>query len=441
MRKLFALLAALVLLTAAVCAAGESGPDLYDLYTVAETGEVWAGIAVPIMEGVAAGSPASVPENSRNLAVWDGSVFRPVSMGLVTGNGKLLVLLYDTDGEKPAIPEYPFIAAGTVLEVQDLLVRTGDRMKSRINREVYDAAALSWQGMDCLLLTLSGDAEPGSPLLTKDGKLAGIIAAEYAEGDYRYVALTVDTIYGCIQEAAALLEGTEEEISAGPEGYTVTIDAGLVTFDWSGMQLPEVPEGKKLYHIVADADNSYLNYTEVTEGLTSLSMILTPGRTYVSGLEAFAGAPDNVPQNYEVTQMPEAEPLTDHQFESREFDIADLTAKGEGDMPAPVSEVTEALLRSGNACINSVSAYDYTGSYEEATMLISLTAPDGSDYRYESVWYYDGSIRENDAWYVSFTDSGLLEMLNENGYPEGGYVLTLYIGGKLADSYTFTLIK
>ena len=45
----------------------------------------------------------------------------------------------------------------------------------------------------------------------------------------------------------------------------------------------------------------------------------------------------------------------------------------------------------------------------------------------------------NDAWSVPFEETGLLDMLNANGYPKGVYLLTYYIGGKLADVYTFEL--
>ena len=78
---------------------------------------------------------------------------------------------------------------------------------------------------------------------------------------------------------------------------------------------------------------------------------------------------------------------------------------------------------------------------ENHSLLIALTAPDGSNYRYESGWYYDPSIMEKDEWYTSLDDTGLLEMLDESGYPEGIYEMAMYIDGKLADSFSFTLIK
>ena len=110
-------------------------------------------------------------------------------------------------------------------------------------------------------------------------------------------------------------------------------------------------------------------------------------------------------------------------------------------MPVPAEKITESLLRSSRACFYSVSSYEVTEKTENSTLLVSLTAPDGNNYRYESGWYYDPSIQERDEWYVSLEETGLLEMLNGSGYPEGTYVLEMFIDGKLADSFSFELAK
>ena len=68
-----------------------------------------------------------------------------------------------------------------------------------------------------------------------------------------------------------------------------------------------------------------------------------------------------------------------------------------------------------------------------------MTDPNGVNYRYESSWMYDMLYQKNDTWAVSLDDAGLLEMLNANGYPKGTYVVTMYIGGEYADSFTFEL--
>ena len=440
MRKFLALLGLLMLISAGLAFAEET-PDLYDLYDAGEAGKTWIGTAVPIRDGVAVTSPVGLPRQVNRLEIWDGGAYRTVTAALSVADGKILVLLHETDGGKPAIPAYSLLEAGTVPGSGELMVRSGDWMRSRINRAVYDAAVIEWNNREAMVLTLSGDTTVGSPLVTKDGKLAGIVTAEYAEGMNRYVALTVPEITNCLNEAAAILNGVQAA-DTRPEGYTVTAEGNEVTFDWSGVQLPEAKEGETLYHILADYESTYLNYSEITEGETSITYYLTPGRTYVSGIAAFSDVPHGLPEELAVTVMPPAEPMTEHQFSSAVFAIGEIQADASPeDMPTVPAEITEALLRSGRACIYSVSSYTVDGRTEDVPLLITLTTPDGDNFRHDSGWYYDASIMEKDEWYTNFDDTGLLDLLNQDGYPEGTYELTMYIDGKLADSFSFTLIK
>ena len=442
MKKWTALFITLVMLITAGTVFAETRPDLYDLYDAADDGKTWIGTAVPIMDGVAVTSPVGLPEKVSGVEIWDGTAYRAVTLALPVADGKILVLLHETDGEKPGIPAYDYLEAGIVPQAGNLMVRSGDWMLSRINRAVYDASVISWNNREAMLLTLSGDTTVGSPLITADGKLAGIITAEYAEGLNRYVALTVPEITACLQEAAGLLDEPEPLADNRPDGYTVTMEGNLVTFDWSGVKLPEIAEGEKLYHIVADSESSYLTYVEVTEGVTKSTMLLTPGRMYVSGLAGFADLPDDLPQQVALTSLPEAEPMTDYGFKSQVLAIAELPEDApKGTMPTVPEQISETLLRSGRACIYSVSSYTVDQAMEDFTLLISLTAPDGSNYRYESGWYYDPSVMEKDEWYTLLSETTLLDMLNESGYPKGTYEMAMYIEGKLADSFSFELIK
>ena len=442
MKKWTVLLIALVMLFSAgtVIAETAASPDLYDLYDETETGKTWIGTAVPVMDGVAVASPVGLPEKVTMLEIWDGTAYRPVSAALPVADGKVLVLLHETDGAKPAIQAYSFLNSGIAPQTGDLMVRSGDWMRSRVNRAVYDASVISWNGKEAMLLTLSGDTVIGSPVVTTDGKLAGIILAEYAEGVNRYVALTVPEISVCLQEAAGILDAPETDNR--PEGYQVTMKGNEVTFDWSGVSLPEVKEGEKLYHVLVDSESSYLNYMEIDENTTAITMLLTPGRTYLSGLGAFAETPDDLPEQIAVTALPEAEKLTEYEFKSLVFAIAEMPeGADETTMPTATTQVTEELLRSGRACMLSSSSYKVDKKMEGFSLLVTLTAPDGSNYRYESQWYYDPELMGEDEWYTRMTDTGLLDMLDRNGYPDGIYEMAMYIDGKLADSFSFELIK
>ena len=446
MKKLLALLLALMMLITAGASFAETAwtPDLYDLYDQANDGLVWVGTAIPITGGVAITSPVGLPEKINELEIWDGAAYRKVSGMLPTADGKILVLLHETDGGKPGFPAYDFADAGAVPPADSLMVRSGDWMRSRVNRAVYDASVITWNNRAAMLMTLSGDTAIGSPVITRDGALVGIVTAEYAEGVNRYVALTVSEITKSLEEAVRLLEETEGIAENRPEGYEITMKDNTVTFDWSRMELPQVAEGETLYHIVADSESSYLTYMEVTDGIVHTTMLLTPGRTYISGFAGFAGTPDDLPEQAAITTLPEAEPMTDYDFKSLAFTLAELPdAEGilKGEMPTPVTEITEEFLRSGRACFYSATSYNVDRELDNHSLLVTLTDPEGSNYRYESGWYYDPSIMQKDEWYTSMDDSGLLEMLNGSGYLDGIYEMAMYIDGKLADSFSFKLIK
>ena len=73
------------------------------------------------------------------------------------------------------------------------------------------------------------------------------------------------------------------------------------------------------------------------------------------------------------------------------------------------------------------------------SLLITLTDPAGNNYRYESEWMYDYRLTKDDTWAVALNETGLLDLLNGSGYPAGIYEVAMYIGGALADSFTFEL--
>ena len=74
-------------------------------------------------------------------------------------------------------------------------------------------------------------------------------------------------------------------------------------------------------------------------------------------------------------------------------------------------------------------------------LLVTLTSPDGSNFRWESGWVYGPAYKERDEWYVRMSETGLLDLLNQAGYQDGTYEMCMYIDGKLADSFSFILAR
>ena len=439
MKKWFVLLLCLALLACAAAMAEEetpqAAPDLFDLYRVREDGAEWLGTAIPIQDSVVMTSAACLPEDMGTLVITDGSAAWDPIFVLYDDTETVAVVFYSIEESRPAIGGFAVESDGLTFDPQFSYVRVGDEMYSRMNREIYSAAAIRWRERPCLLLNLSGPAAPGSPVISDSGELTGMVVAEYAEGTDRVVVFPAGEIRRCLAEVAKKLESPDSGLQENPpEGYTVTVERNEVVFDWSGMALPETAEGESLYLVVADVANEYLTYMEIMDGETATIMCLTPGRAYISGILASKGMPAELPSRYVTTELPAAEKLTSYHFRSQ------ICALVESDKtPVPLTEVTEEQLRSGKLFFYSKSTYIVDQTIENLSLLVTLTAPDGQNYRYVSSWVYDPSYMKNDAWGIQINETGLLEMLNQNGYPRGTYELAMYIGGELADSSTFEL--
>ena len=440
MKKWVALWVAVMMLLAVGAAeeTQQAAADLFDLYVYEGDGMRWAGTACPLTEGLLV-TTASIGRRN-GLVVTDGHAVWNAEVAYTENAGLLTVVMFDTEEVSPQTGCFQLPAFGENLKGDSLHVRSGDAEGSRILRTVQKVGRIQWQGQECLQVTLSGSAEIGSALLTDEGELAGILIAQYGEGENRYIAMGAESIYRAAAEAAQELQSLDLT-SSGPEGYTVTAEGNLVTFDWSGMENGETEAGKSRYLVVADMNNSFLNYFPAEGTDTSVRLLLTPGRTYVSGMTVTEEAPDDYPEQYVVTALAEAEKLTDYGFRSRACLLAEAPEAGlqEGEKPLPAKQITEELLRSGRVYFYSTSTYDVDREIEGETLLVTLTAPDGNNYRYTSGWIYSPDYEQEDTWFVNLEESGLLDMLNRSGYPAGVYEMAFYVGGKLGDSFTFEL--
>ena len=438
MKKRVLLLLAALLLVFSCSFAEETRPsELLDLWDYGAESPVWISSAVPVTEGIAMISTASLPENTDQLVVSDGVNFWEVHAVIPDRDGRLATVCFDEDETKPCrYTAWPFLFPRDNLQVSDCIVRDADEWGSRINRGVLGAEEVVRNGEPCCLLTLTGPVSPGSPVLGTDGRLLGIITAEWAEGVNRYLAALPETLAVSLTDAAMLLDGVPGWGEA-PEGLTVTLRKNLAIIDWSEMTLPEKAEGESLYLLLVDSGNGYFNYVPAETNIRTVSYLLTPGRLYFAGIVASAGAPDSVPAEYKCFSVPRVKPLTDYGFRPLVTAIAEEQEKGKA--PVPVTEVTEELLRSGRAFFYSSSTYRVTEKVEGKSLLVSLTDPQNMNYRYESSWLYGPEYMENDTWYISLEDTGLFSFLEDSGYPKGVYRMAYYVDGDLADSFEFEL--
>ena len=414
-------------------------PDLFDLFDYSGESMSWVGLAVPLSDNILVTSAANVPAKADALAVSDGITMSEADSVIPDHAGIVALVVCKEDPMPFRRKPYSFVQNDMEWNPRTLTVRSGDGQGSRLNRYVEEMTRMTWMGYDSVLLRLSGPVFPGSPMLTEGGELAGMVVAEYGEGENRFVALTADGMIHAIGDA---ISGQQPETAGNPlEGYRVTVEKNEVFFDWSQADPGEGQPGEQLYLVVADTGNSYINYARIDQGETSARMVLAPGRTYLSGLIWSFGAPESLPEKYEITSLPEAGPLTDYGFVSLQCSLAEEPAEGlkNGELPLPLENVTEELLRSGRLHFYSSSMYDVPERIDGLTLLITLTAPSGENYRYLTGWIFDPSYMREDSWSVPLSDTGLLETLNRKGYSAGTYEVAFYVDGKLGDSFTFDL--
>ena len=444
MKKVLALVLALILVSVLPAFAEEETPqrekDLFDLWDYEGESMRWLGFGTPIGDGLLLASPAGLPETPDHLAVSDGTSVWEVKAILPDSTGALALVCYDPEKTQPRYDSWTLMPYGAAVSADACYIRSGDDLGSRINHRVLSAQPLTWKGRACFLLAVEDEVPPGSPVLTSDGELAGIVVADYAEGSRLVLAVSSLSIAESLTEASSLLSNLPAW-SDPPEGLQVTLDRNLATIDWTGMTLPEKAEGETLYMVIVDTGNDYLNYYAAESEERTAVMLLTPGRFYLAGIVASKGTPDSTPEQFVTFSVPAARRLTEYHFRSVVCAIAESPEGGlkNDEAPVPVTEVTEELLRSDRAWFFSTSTYEVTEQISDRTLLVTLTDPNGVNYRYESYWLYAPEYMEEDTWYLNLREQGLTSSLDRNGYPRGVYEMAFYVDGELADSFTFEL--
>ncbi len=430
---------ATVLMIPTVKAAGTEGIDdgLLDVYACSNGGRRWIGTAVPLAPESLLASGLAEIEDGETLEIIDGvSVWVPVET--IRDQWGLVTLILLQDDPEPALPSvYHLLNMNTPFVPSEFTVLSPEGEGRRQRIDVLESAETHWQDLTCLLVRLSGEASIGAPAVGGDGAVAGLIVARYAEGPNRYLMLPVT---GLVQALADISARASQLTNKGaPEGLKVTTEDNQVTIDWSEAELPQA-DGASAYLVITDVENLYLTYVRADSENRATQLQLTPGRTYIAGLVASAGPPSALPEQYAVIAMPEAKPLTANHFRPVLTALTEdpVQAAAEGREPRTLDRVTEDQMRNGEAYFYSASRYEVTEQSSQP-MLLSLTAPDGSNYRMESGWIYDPSLQEEDVWWMPMTETGLLDFLNRDGYPAGVYQVDLYIGGALADSFRFEM--
>ena len=420
-------------------AAAEQPADLLSLWDRGETA-AWAASGIPISDGILLTSLIVKDIPAERLVISDGTRQWGAAAVIPDEEDGFAVVFYNPADVPARYGVWPLMPLGDSVSAASCRVYYGDSEGSRILRGVTEAEEISWQGKRCYLLSLTGPAPAGSAVLTADNQLAGIVTAEWADGVNRVLVLPAEGIAWGVTGVAGLLA----ELPAWaepPEGLTVSMVKNRVTFDWSAMTMPETKDGEQVWMVLMDTGNNYLTSFPADMEERGLSVLLTPGRFYIMGPVVSADHPSELPASYVPVYVPQAEQLKEYRFRPVLTAVAEAPEEGlkEGEKPVPVTEVTEELLRSGRAYFYSCSAYEVAEEIQGKSLLVTLTDPNGSNYRYESGWIYSPDYMAEDIWYLPLNDTRLTDALNANGYPAGVYRMAFYVDGDLGDAFEFEL--
>lgn len=441
MKKILLLVLAVTLALAGLSSAlaeegKEPDPALFEILEDDGGNVTRIASAVPVAIGVVVAPATLLPADHDRLAVSDGETSWPVQAVIPDGTGSVAMIFYSPQENPARYGFWPFMPWGSDAAAESCHVLREDGVEPGVtaSEEIFR------QGKCWFLFTLTEPAPAGSPVLTADGQLAGIVTAEWAEGVNRVLVMPTIELVAELSRAAALL-GNLPDWREAPKGLNVTVVKNLVTIDWKEMALPEKKEGETLYLLLVDTGNSYLNYFPAETETRSLTIPLVPGRFYLAGVAASAATPDAMPEDYAVFSIPQAEKLTEYNFHPVVTAIAEAPEGGlkEDENPVPVTEVTEELLRSGRAYFYSHSTYEVAETVSGKSLLVTIIDPNGVCYRYESSWIYMPEYAAEDIWFLNLKDTGFTTAMDHNGYPLGVYQVAYYVDGDLADSFTFEL--
>ena len=235
-------------------AAGKEKHDVFDIYDLSGELYVWKGTALPLLPGVLLTSAANLPAETEHIGLSDGNGMWEARAVLPLFQGRTAFILFDAETEPPAVTPWPLMVSRSPTAARDIYVYHVTGAGDRIYRSVSGISPQGPEDADGMVLMLKAEAAPGDPILTDGGELAGMITAEYAEGEYRYSAVSAQGILNLLAQLYSLNEN-DGFTSCPDEGFEVTREENRVTFDWSGVQ-KETEEGQRLWLVIHDTGNN-----------------------------------------------------------------------------------------------------------------------------------------------------------------------------------------
>lgn len=387
------------------------------------------------------------------VMVCDAADNVPLGSGIVLQDGSVVTaafrarnyILQRTDGTPLSVNRIrPALSAGlTFLYAEDLpqgvmpdgsLTDAASLTLVWYDEEGVHAAAarreeaFTYLNTSALLVQTDVPADIGALVLDETNRAVGMVAAHWGTADLRYVLVPLTTA-----DAAA---------NAGSLCSVSWADS-LLTLSWSPEDLAGL--GDSFTVCCLDAANDYYYYVSVSAADGHASFSGVPGHSY---LLYFAAADDSArrPLRDDLSAeilVPAALPCTEFGYTVADIYVGLLPA-GLGlttpEKPEPQASFTRAELSAADHAlyVQVTNTYQVTEEVDR-TLLITLTAPDGSCRADMSGYLYAPEMNENDCWNASLDKMLREQIASPGGLSAGEYQVDIYIGGKAAGSVSFTV--
>ena len=447
MKKLIALVTVLCCLCLAVALA-ES--DVWGLYVILPEGEYLLGTAVSCGDGQLLSVDGIVVDG---MVLHAGRYDERVQISHAAGfeNGVLVLYADGISGEIPA-------ASGEKAET--VYVEAVGR-KGLVSAAGILTTDIVWQNQNCKMMTCEAELTVGAPVMDQQGALMGLVAAVWGEGINEYVVLPADTavemLKNGIDENSAtiydsvpdILNGLQEQKQTTADDrwlkeFSVSVDAGKITVDWSGAQ-HTAGEGEKYFVIFMDIANPFYSYMDVEGDKTSVSFYAAPERAYAVWVQC--STPEDFSTNMDMSAVQmftteAAVPFDQYAYRDNELYLGVVPAGSEENTvkAEKLDKITVADIidQETDFCMQAVSQYEVT---EEITVMMQtvLTTPEGYAFVLDSSYIFIPEMMDNDVWNVA------LEYIFNNYQQFSGFIsvgeysVAYYFNGQLAGSLTFTI--
>lgn len=434
MKKLLALLLCVALLPILPALAENGVVPLFRLAKTDEAGQeanlgsailMNAQVLLTTVPGMTAGTTAYGP---------DGASYNVVAVVSLGGGVYLLQLNHAADAQPASLS----VSGSGRMRVAGVTAKG-----QRFDGEAQNVAAAQYNHQGALLLTADDKLLPGAVLINESGEVCGMVAAEWSEGELRYVALTGKALLETVMVAAAQEDlDAQEDSGEWIRNISATYEDGMLTLDWSG----DDPAGAESFTVyLQDVETFYYYYYQVTGDQRSIELPMVPGRTYAYWIRrgGHKGSDGLTQENAKEFAIPEGSLYTGRSFTSECYLAAypaDQTPDLTEEMP-PLTPITaEALADEGQRLYLQVINTYAVEEEIETSMICSLHTPDGQVFYNINGYIFMPEYQEHDAWSVDVTE--LFEDFLTYGpgsFAPGEYELRYTIGADWGGVFAFTL--